>query len=217
MGAGANFMAVAGVAHGRSAIPPPCIAPLLHTTGPLHQALLDLLPQPIFVRSAAGVVLYANRALNDACGMPPGSLPQPWQIAPQFTTVMHTQRMGNSGHGSRGGSHPASRENSVHGGSAASDTANHEMDLPLDIVSPGVGKAPLPPASQSCTVLLHSLDTSKPPVLLSSLHRIPFWLSADDGSGTQRASVMYVHSQPEQAQHFFPAVAAHLGSQVAVQ
>ena len=64
----------------RNAPAPPCIAPLLHASGPLHQGLLDLMPQPIFVRSASGTVLYANRALIEVCGASHGSLPQPLSL-----------------------------------------------------------------------------------------------------------------------------------------
>ena len=195
---------------------PPCIAPLLHASGPLHQGLLDLMPQPIFVRSASGTVLYANRALVEVCGVSPGSLPKPWQIAPQFTTATHTLRLTGEDGGAGGGS----TSGSVHGGEGGSvggDTTHHELDLPLETVSPGATKPQLPPASQGCAVLLQPADHTKAPLLLAPLHRIPFWLSTDDGSGTQRASVMYVHSQVSEAHHFFPAVTPLQPTHIAAQ
>ena len=201
-----NANAFAQKAQGqRNAPAPPCIAPLLHASGPLHQGLLDLMPQPIFVRSASGTVLYANRALVEVCGVSPGSLPKPWQIAPQFTTATHTLRLTGEDGGAGGGS----TSGSVHGGEGGSvggDTTHHELDLPLETVSPGATKPQLPPASQGCAVLLQPADHTKAPLLLAPLHRIPFWLSTDDGSGTQRASVMYVNSQMSEVHHYFPAV-----------
>ena len=40
--------------------------PILADNEAMHRQLLDLLPTAVFVRSANGDVLYANRALTDA-------------------------------------------------------------------------------------------------------------------------------------------------------
>ena len=108
-------------------------------------------------------MLYANRALTEVCGTSPGELPYTWQIAPQFTTDLHIQRQ------------QAGQTGQPDGSGKDGEGRLHELDLPLETVSPGATKPPLPAVSHGCAVMLHRADTSKPSTVLGSLHRIPFW------------------------------------------
>ena len=75
--------------------------------------------------------------------------------------------------------------------------------VPPEPVALNDAKPALPQISSGNAAILR-LDSTRPSGLLSNLQRIPFWLSTDDGSHTQKAAVMYVHVQGDGVEHFFP-------------
>lgn len=131
----------------------------------LHKRLLDLLPQPIFLRSAAGNLLYANQACNILVGVNGGGYAEPWQITPQMVMHAHLNLMGGT------------------------DNAG-EVDIPRE---PVMGTPPMlpPPANNFCVLLQDKDGRSRH---LISTHRVPFWMATADGTGRQRAVVLYVGS-----------------------
>ena len=157
----------------------PMVAPVLQSNVNIHQSLLDLMPHPIFVRGANGSVLYANRALTDVMGIPAGSVPAPWQVTPQLVGAPNPPAV------------------------SGPQDVEPEHDVPPEPVALNDAKPALPQISSGNAAILR-LDSTRPSGLLSNLQRIPFWLSTDDGSHTQKAAVMYVHVQGDGVEHFFP-------------
>lgn len=138
---------------------------VMSTGKALHKWLLDLMPQPVFVRSATGSLLYCNQAGAQSVGMPRGEWPESWQVTPQVAPQPH----------------------------AAGVTAETEGEL--DLLREPVDQRSSPPLPSPCNhffVLLQD-GTGVTRTVLST-HRIPFWLAASDGSGTKRAAVLYVGS-----------------------
>ena len=155
----------------------------------LHRKLLDLLPAPVFVRSAHGEILYANRSGSLAVGEVPGIMPAPWQVTPQVATTPHPSR--------------ASRATPAANGATGNNDAEGELDLPRDLL-PVSSTVELPPSSGSYYVLLQGRGASIRTVL--TMHRVPFWMSAPNAAGMKRGVVMYV--APVTGGHpqlFFPA------------
>mmetsp|Transcript_4071 Transcript_4071/g.10555 ORF Transcript_4071/g.10555 Transcript_4071/m.10555 type:complete len:391 (+) Transcript_4071:2-1174(+) len=147
----------------------------------LYKSLLDLMPTPIYVRTAEGQLLFSNRLGSITAGEPPGMLPAPWQVTPQVAPVTHPSRM-------------------MTGRSADKEG---EIDLPRDQIPAGAIGEPLPPPSQGYSVLIQGRSAPIRNVL--TMHRIPFWFSASDG-GAQSAVVMYVAPVAgHDSQKFFPA------------
>ena len=136
-----------------------------------YRWLLDVLPQPIFVRNSAGLLLYHNRALSDLVGQPADRKIEPWQVTPQALV-------------SSFGAHVTS----LRSGRFAAQTEG-ELDLPRGAV-PHAGSPPsLPPPTPHHGVLLQ--DGAKQQQTLLSMHRTPFWL-LDSNGATMQAAVMYV-------------------------
>jgi PAS domain-containing protein len=178
-------------------VQPRAFAPSLLNDGALHRSLLDFLPMPMFVRSATGAILYANRALTDAAGVPAGSVPAPWQVAPQIPGSTSTSTPSPTATGGADG-----------GGGGASTGVVPETDLPPDApASASAGSVPSTPLPQpmfNYTVRL--ADPNNRTSLLQSMHRIPFWLATEDGSNMQRAVCLYVQVMQPASMMFFPAV-----------
>ena len=162
-----------------------------------HRKLTDLLPTPVFVRSALGEILYANRAGSLAVGEVPGILPASWQVTPQVAAMTHPLRM-------------AARAAAMSGAAACpgalAAAGEGELDLPqqpLSIASP----EELPSATAAHYVLLQGRGAAMRSVL--TMHRIPFWLAVPGADGfaptEKRAVVMYVAPVTGgQPQLFFP-------------
>jgi hypothetical protein len=168
--------------------------PVLPNNDMLHRKLLDMLPSPVFVRSATGDILYANRALIDAVGVPEGSVPASWQIAPH---VPGTTEPGNNADHAR----------------AVALSGEHDLppDMPAD-PSGGLPPVPLPAAQLGISVALTHSQHTQPSAVLQ-MNRIPFWLAApaaDGGVSDQhRAVVLYVQVRPPPSAMFFPAVSQY--------
>ena len=82
-----------------------------------------------------------------------------------------------------------------------------EPDLPPDMpgdANGGVPNTPLPPAALNCPVQLTDGQGNATNIL--PMHRIPFWLATEDGTGNHRAVVLYVQVRPPPAAQFFPAM-----------
>ena len=62
----------------------------------------------------------------------------------------------------------------------------------------------LPPAALNCPVQLTDGQGNATNIL--PMHRIPFWLATEDGTGNHRAVVLYVQVRPPPAAQFFPAM-----------
>ena len=133
--------------------------------------LLDMLPQPILVRSSGGAILYANRAAARVVDVPPiaGERIEPWQVTPRSTMPADSTRV-----------------------------VDGEADLPRGPIQPwqfdaaasgtamGVSRA-LPPPSAGHAVMLQARNFR---TMLVTMYRIPFWLV--DRRGTHHAVVLYV-------------------------
>jgi len=139
----------------------------LEKQGGFHKWLMDMLPQPIFVRTATGAVLYANRATADAVGVLPGRHIERWQLTPRAVPRAGLMGLGNQG-------------------SQIAEMVEGERDLPRAAIagSPHV----LPAPSESHSVLLQ--DAAGAQRSLLSMHRIPFWMA--DSGGLHHAVVMYI-------------------------
>ena len=206
--------------------------------GQFFRRLLDMLPNPIFVRTAKGEIIFTNRCGSLTLGGMSGMTPEPWQVTPQVAAQTHPSRQRQS----------ASAKFNQQGRMSAPEG---ELDLPIDPVPlnapPSVTE--LPPPSNNYYVLLQGamrraaslpsrasphrlgpgvlppsplhLDLLTPPHpcihagrgvsnrTVLAMHRIPFWLASEDSSNTQQAVVMYVATVPgESTQMFFPAVNA---------
>lgn len=130
------------------------IAGIAAATGKaLHKSLLDLLPQPVFVRSATGSLLYCNQAAAYAIGTPRGEVPEAWQVTPQVAPQPHVAGVGVESEG--------------------------ELDLPREPVDQRSSPALPPPSNHFCVLLQ---DPSGMTRTMLSTHRIPFWMAASDGT-----------------------------------
>merc|ERR1711871_1022804 len=63
--------------------------------GTFHDWLLGMLPQLIYVRSADGALLYANKAGAEAAGVTPGAVIEAWQVTP--AALLNANEMGLPG------------------------------------------------------------------------------------------------------------------------
>lgn len=164
--------------------------------GQLYRRLLDMVPAPVFVRTAKGEIIFANRSGLLILGEVPGMTPAPWQVTPQITAHRHPSRAGKTPSAPRfDGRMPQAPEG--------------ELDLPPDPVPLDAPSSvtELPAPSTNYYVLLQGRTASTRTVL--PMHRIPFWLATEDSSNTQRAVVLYVAPVPgDRAQVFFPAISA---------
>ena len=131
----------------------------------LHHGLINLLPQPVFVRSATGSILFCNFAATDAVGLPRGEWPQAWQITPQVVSPPYAPGVTSEMRG--------------------------ELDLLRDPVDQHDPVA-LPAPTSNFNVLLQNSRGIYQSMLCA--HRIPFWMASSDNSGTKRAVVLYVGS-----------------------
>ena len=139
--------------------------------GSFHRWLMDMLPQPIFVRTASGAILYANRAAAEAVGVAGSGRIERWQFTPRAV------------------SRPANRAAAVNP-AGASEPVEGELDLPRGAMSTNGPRMTLPAPSERHAVLLQDRAGAQRMVL--SMNRMPFWLV--DTAGSQQAVVMYVAS-----------------------
>ena len=145
--------------------------------GGFHKWLMDMLPQPIFVRTASGAILYANRAAAEAVGVPGGGRIERWQFTPR---AVPRPSSANNASAMGGG-----------GGGQISEASEGELDLPRGPIAPSSAtQLTLPSPTERHAVLLQDRLGFQRTVL--SMHRMPFWLV--DRSGAQHAIVMYVAS-----------------------
>jgi hypothetical protein len=144
----------------------------------MYKCLLDLIPSPIFVRSADGKILYTNRCGFVTLGEASSALPAAWQVTPQLAPTTHSSRRAGDKEG--------------------------EVDLPRDPVPAATATneplPPLPAASHGFSVLIQGRSTPIRAVLL--MHRIPFWLASADGSA-HSAVCMYVAPVAGSVSHTF--------------
>ena len=139
--------------------------------GSFHRWLMDMLPQPIFVRTASGAILYANRAAAEAVGVAGSGRIERWQFTPRAVP------------------RPANRAAAVNP-TGASEPVEGELDLPRGAMSTNGPRMTLPAPSERHAVLLQDRAGAQRMVL--SMNRMPFWLV--DTAGSQQAVVMYVAS-----------------------
>jgi len=147
--------------------------------GGFHHWLLDMLPQPIFVRAASGALLFSNAAAATALGMPTGSTIEGWQVTPQVVALDESA-------------------------CSVTDTAG-EADLPRGGLPTSLSLPALPAPTERHPVLLQHSGTGTGDdggddggsygqlcgqQTLLHMARTPFWIV--DGSGARHALVLYV-------------------------
>ena len=140
----------------------------LRGEGGFHKWLMDMLPQPVFVRSATGKLLYANRATHEAVGVPTHERIAEWQLTPRAVPRP------------AGASHYRSGEMIT--------TEEGEADLPRIPIQGQPAPRPLPAPTERHAVMLQ--DQTGTQRCVADMHRIPFWML--DSSHTQHAVVMYM-------------------------
>lgn len=149
----------------------------------LYKSLLDLMPTPIYVRTADGQILFANRCGSLAAGELPGMHPAAWQVTPQVAPTTHPSRL---------------RAN------ASRVDKEGEVDLPHEHIPASAVGEPLPEPVRDYSVLIQGRAAPIRAVL--TMHRIPFWVATPDGTA-QRAVVMYVAPVAgDETKRFFPSV-----------
>ena len=106
--------------------------------GSFHRWLMDMLPQPIFVRTASGAILYANRAAAEAVGVAGSGRIERWQFTPRAVP------------------RPAGRPASANAGAnqGASEVVEGELDLPRGAMPASGPRMTLPAPSERHAVLL---------------------------------------------------------------
>ena len=168
--------------------------------GGLHRTMLDALPQPIFLRSAAGGLLYCNRALCSATLMPKDTWPEAWQVTFPYSSRHCLDPASGllSTWAARADGlivlYPCMQVTPQvaplpHPHSNGEGYQEGEVDLPRGLVDQRSAPT-LPQSTSSFRVLLQ--DSTGMSRTLLTTWRIPLWLAAGDSTTGQRAAVMYV-------------------------
>ena len=164
----------------------------------MYKCVLDLIPSPIFVRSADGKIIYSNRCGYVTLGEAPNALPAAWQV-----TSSHVKSSQVTSSHVKSWQVTPQLAPTTHLSRRTGDKEG-EVDLPRDPVPAATATneplPPLPAASHGFSVLIQGRSTPIRAVLL--MHRIPFWLASPDGSA-HSAVCMYVAPVAGPVSHTF--------------